>query len=157
MSPTSKHSRLKSIYGLHLLSMARPLQRPRTLRSNQLLCPFSRRKEFPYLPTMPHPHRLDIDSSLMREDVDLGQDVLRPDWPILKMCHYAPGHTQVMCFIHISRIRDGKDFCRYPRSRLQEFTSRVKDKNKSGLSLRNRNRTLHHIREHRHPTPNRNS
>jgi hypothetical protein len=40
-----------------------------------------------------------IDNSMLAEDAEVGQDELFLDWSSLKVCHYAPKHAIVMCFV----------------------------------------------------------
>ena len=80
--------------------------------------------------TTPSPilHACLIDTTLLLEDIEVGEDQLWPDWSSLKVCHYQPGHAVVMCFIHEGGIIDGKGFRRCPRTRLLELTKLSQEK-----------------------------
>lgn len=67
-----------------------------------------------------------ITTEFFIEDFDIGEDEIWPDWSSLKVCHYHPGHAQVMCFVYEGGQKDGKGFRRCPRSRLQEITNTAK-------------------------------
>jgi len=69
-----------------------------------------------------------LDNSFLFEDFEVGQDELFADWSSLKICHYAPKHAMVMCFVKEGGHKDGKGFRRCPRSRLQEVCSSAKGK-----------------------------
>jgi glutamine synthetase len=69
---------------------------------------------------------LTMYGELFFEDIMTGEDEVWPDWSSLKVCHYHPGHAQVMCFIFEGGIPDGKGFRRCPRSRLLEITNTAK-------------------------------
>jgi len=78
--------------------------------------------------TMPSPilTALLVNTEILLEDFDIGEDELWPDWSSLKACHFHPGHAQVMCFVYEGGEKDGKGFRRCPRSRLQEITHTAK-------------------------------
>lgn len=86
------------------------------------------RKDSPLTIPSPILTALIIDDSLLFEDIEVGQDELFADWSSLKVCHYAPKHAMVMCFVKEGGRKDGKGFRRCPRSRLQELCSSVKGK-----------------------------
>jgi len=65
-------------------------------------------------------------SEFLVEDFDIGEDEIWPDWSSLKVCHFHPGHAQVMCFVYEGGEKDGKGFRRCPRNRLQEITHAAK-------------------------------
>lgn len=67
-----------------------------------------------------------VTGDFMIEDFDIGEDEAWPDWSSLKVCHYHPGHAQVMCFVYEGGEKNGKGFRRCPRSRLQEITDAAK-------------------------------
>ncbi|KAE9370540.1 glutamine synthetase/guanido kinase [Stipitochalara longipes BDJ] len=67
-----------------------------------------------------------VTTEFLLEDFDIGEDEVWPDWSSLKVCHYHPGHAQVMCFIYEGGEKNGKGFRRCPRSRLQEITHTAK-------------------------------
>lgn len=67
-----------------------------------------------------------VHRELLREYIEVGEDEVWPDWSTLKVCHYHPGHAQVMCFVYEGGIKTGKGFRRCPRSRLQEITNNAK-------------------------------
>jgi glutamine synthetase len=69
---------------------------------------------------------LTIHGELFFEDIMTGEDEVWPDWSSLKVCHYHPGHAQVMCFVYEGGVPDGKGFRRCPRSRLLEITKTAK-------------------------------
>jgi glutamine synthetase len=69
---------------------------------------------------------LTVYGELLFEDIKTGEDEVWADWSTLKVCHYYPGHAQVMCFVYEGGVDDGKGFRRCPRSRLQEITNAAK-------------------------------
>jgi glutamine synthetase len=69
---------------------------------------------------------LTVHGELLLEDFDIGEDEVWPDWSSLKVCHYHPGHAQVMCFVFEGGEKNGKGFRRDPRSRLLDITNAAK-------------------------------
>lgn len=73
-----------------------------------------------------------LDSTVLMEKVTLEIDEVFADWESLKVCHYAPNHAMVMCFVKEGGAKafalDGRGLRKCPRYRLREICSLAKEK-----------------------------